>query len=60
MASLTKKETLDERVCAAMTSLAEDVVEDVVKMACLMAKHRKSTTLDKGDVKMAFDKRFNL
>lgn len=57
---MTKKETLDERVSNAISLLAEDVIEEVVVLACKMAKHRGSRTLQKGDIRFAFEKRFNV
>ena len=44
----------------ALTQLTEDVIEEVVAFACKMAKHRGARTLDKGDIKFAFEKRFKL
>ena len=43
--TLTKKETLDERVERALSVLAEDIVDDVVDFACRLAKHRGSNSL---------------
>jgi len=40
--------------------LAEDVVDDVVHLACKLAKHRGSRTLERNDIKFAFEKRFKL
>jgi len=45
MQTLTKKETLDEKVERALTILAEDIVDDVVDFACRLAKHRGSNSL---------------
>ena len=59
-ASLTKKEVLDERVQASLATLADEIIDDVVEFACKLAKHRGSNTLQRDDVKLAFEKRFKL
>lgn len=56
--SLTKKEVLDDKVQQQMSVLADEIIEDVVEFACRLARHRGSNTLVKGDVKLAFEKRF--
>ena len=58
--TLTKKEQLDDRVAQALSQLGEDVVDDVVELACRLAKHRGSRTLERNDIKFAFEKRFKL
>ena len=58
LAHLTQKESLDDRVTKAMAQLAEQVVDDVVEMACKLAKHRNSKTLEKGDIRLAFEKTY--
>ena len=58
--SMSTKETFDNNVVDALTKLAEDVIDDVVMLACKMAKHRGSRTLDRGDIRFAFEKRFKL
>lgn len=58
--NLSKKETLDDRVATALTQLAEDVIEDVVLLACKLAKHRGSNNLEKSDIKFAFEKQFKV
>ena len=40
--TLTKKETLDDKVERALCTLAEDIVDDVIDFACKLAKHRGS------------------
>ncbi len=57
---MTSKETFDNNVVDALTKLAEDVIDDVVMLACKMAKHRGSRTLEKGDIRFSFEKRFKL
>ena len=59
-ASITKKEVLDERVQASLAALADEIIDDVVEFACKLAKHRGSNTLQRDDVKLAFEKRFKL
>ena len=59
-ASITKKEVLDERVQTSLATLADEVIDDVVEFACKLAKHRGSNTLQRDDVKLAFEKRFKL
>lgn len=58
--TLTKKETLDERVERALSVLAEDIVDDVVDFACRLAKHRGSNSLQRHDVRLAFEKRLKV
>lgn len=59
-ATLTRKETLDEKVERALTSLAEDMIDDVIDFACRLAKHRGSKSLHRNDVRLAFEKRFKV
>ena len=40
--------------------LADDIIDDVVEFACKLARHRGSNTLARGDVKLAFEKRFKV
>jgi len=58
--TLTKKETLDDKVERALCILAEDIVEDVIDFACRLAKHRGSNTLERHDVRLAFEKRLKV
>ena len=58
--TLTKKEKLDERVEKALTYLAEDIVDDVVDFACRLAKHRGSNSLNRNDIRLAFEKRLKV
>ena len=58
--TLTKKETLDEKVERALAILAEDIVDDVVDFACRLAKHRGSKSLHRNDVRLAFEKRLKV
>jgi transcription initiation factor TFIID subunit TAF12 len=43
-----------------LSQLGEDVVDDVVELACRLAKHRGSRTLERNDIKFGFEKRFKL
>lgn len=58
--TLTKKETLDDKVERALCTLAEDIVDDVIDFACRLAKHRGSNTLERHDVRLAFEKRLKV
>jgi len=58
--TLTKKETLDEKVERALVILAEDIVDDVIDFACRLAKHRGSNSLQRHDVRLAFEKRLKV
>ena len=58
--TLTRKETLDEKVERALGGLAEDIVDDVIDFACRLAKHRGSNSLQRGDVRLAFEKRLKV
>ena len=43
--SLSKKETLDDKVEKSLGRLTEDVMSEVLELACRISKHRKSRTL---------------
>jgi len=58
--TLTKKENLDEKVERALGLLAEDIVDDVIDFACRLAKHRGSNSLQRHDVRLAFEKRLKV
>ena len=58
--TLTKKETLDDRVEKALCVLADDVLTDVIDFACRLAKHRGSKALHRNDIRVAFEKRFKV
>lgn len=58
--TLTKKETLDEKVERALCILAEDMIDDVIDFACRLAKHRGSKSLHRNDVRLAFEKRLKV
>lgn len=45
-------EQLDEEVEEILLQLADDFVESTVNAACLLAKHRKSNTVDVKDVQL--------
>ena len=58
--SLTKKESLDEKVEKALMQVTEDVLDDVLDLACRLAKHRGSLALHRNDIKIAFEKRLKV
>lgn len=58
--SLSRKETLDEKVERALGALACEMVDDVVEFACRLARHRGSKVLHRNDVKLAFSKRYGI
>jgi len=58
--TLTKKETLDEKVERELSRLAEDVIDEVIDFACRLAKHRGSNSLHRNDVRLAFEKRLKV
>ena len=58
--SITKKETIDDKVASAMAALAEEVLEDVVVLASKLAKHRQAGRVEQIDVKFAFERRTKL
>lgn len=60
MSTLTKKETLDEKVERALTLVAEDVLDEVIDFACRLSKHRGSKSLHRNDIRLAFEKRLKV
>ena len=58
--TLTKKETLDDKVEIQLSNLAEDVIDEVIDFACRLAKHRGSNSLHRNDVRLAFEKRLKV
>ena len=58
--TLTKKETLDDKVERYLSVLAEDMIDDVIDFACRLAKHRGSNSLHRNDVRLAFEKRLKV
>ena len=58
---MTKKKLLDDKkVNLALAQLTDEVVEEVVTLACKIAKHRGARRLEKQDVKFAFEKRYKV
>lgn len=60
MATLTKKETLDDKVERALSVVADDILDEVIDFACRLAKHRGSKSLNRNDIRLAFAKRFKV
>jgi transcription initiation factor TFIID subunit 12 len=53
-------EQLEEDVEEMLLMIADDFIESLVSTSALIAKHRKSTTLDVKDVQLALDKNWNI
>ncbi len=53
-------EQLDEDVEDLLLQIADDFIENVINTSCILAKHRKSNTLDVKDVKFNLERNFNL
>ena len=58
--NLTKKEVLEERSERALSMLADQVLDDVVELACRLARHRGANTLKRDDIRMAFKKLYKI
>lgn len=53
-------EQLDEDVEQILLDIADEFIEDVVKSACAIAKHRNSTSLEVEDVKLCLDRKYKI
>lgn len=53
-------EQLDEEVEELLLQLADDFVESTVGAACLLAKHRKSSTIEVKDVQLHLERNWNM
>uniref|UniRef100_A0A1B6M181 Transcription initiation factor TFIID subunit 12 n=1 Tax=Graphocephala atropunctata TaxID=36148 RepID=A0A1B6M181_9HEMI len=53
-------EQLDEEVEEILLQLADDFVESTVNAACLLAKHRKSNTLEVKDIQLHLERNWNM
>ncbi|XP_076317203.1 transcription initiation factor TFIID subunit 12-like isoform X2 [Tachypleus tridentatus] len=53
-------EQLDEDVEELLLQIADDFIENVVTSSCLLAKHRRSSTLDVKDVQLTLEKNWNM
>ncbi|KAG8227589.1 hypothetical protein J437_LFUL000689 [Ladona fulva] len=53
-------EQLDEEVEEVLLQLADDFVESAVGSACLLAKHRRATTVDVKDVQLHLERNWNM
>ena len=60
MLTLTRKETLDDKVERALGGLANEIIDDVIDFACRLAKHRGSNSLHRDDVRLAFSRRLKV
>ena len=58
--SLTKKESLDDKVEKALNQVVDDALSEVLDLACRLAKHRGSKNLGRNDVRVAFEKRLKM
>jgi len=53
-------EQLDDDVEEMLLQIADDFIENVVTTSCMLAKHRKSNTLDVKDVQLNLEKNWNI
>ncbi|GFG36227.1 hypothetical protein Cfor_00868 [Coptotermes formosanus] len=53
-------EQLDEEVEELLLQMADDFVESTVGAACLLAKHRKASTVDVKDVQLHLERNWNM
>uniref|UniRef100_A0A1B6D8L7 Transcription initiation factor TFIID subunit 12 n=1 Tax=Clastoptera arizonana TaxID=38151 RepID=A0A1B6D8L7_9HEMI len=53
-------EQLDEEVEDILLQLADDFVETTVNSACLLAKHRKASTIEVKDVQLHLERNWNM
>lgn len=53
-------EQLDDDVEELLLQIADDFIENVVTTSCLLAKHRKSNTLEVKDVQLSLEKNWNM
>lgn len=53
-------EQLEEEVEDVLLTIADDFIESLVTSSCMIARHRKSNTLDVNDVQLALEKNWNM
>ena len=58
--SLTLKEALDDKVEKGLATVVDDSLDEVLELACRLAKHRSSKTLQRNDIRLAFEKRLKM
>ena len=51
---------LEERTERALAMLADNVLDDVVELACKLARHRGAQTLKRDDIRLAFKKLYKV
>ncbi|KAK7107348.1 transcription initiation factor TFIID subunit 12-like isoform X2 [Littorina saxatilis] len=53
-------EQMDDDVEETLLTIADNFIESVVSSACMMAKHRKSNTLEVKDVQLCLERNYNM
>ncbi|KAJ3319947.1 Transcription initiation factor TFIID subunit 12 [Gonapodya sp. JEL0774] len=58
--SIDEKETIEEDVAVMMSQIAGEFLEQVVEMACKLAKHRGSDTLEPKDLQLVLERYYSI